>query len=374
MKPGRPQPAADVDQAFVADRRLQIGPGEHGVGEAGQDRLHVPTLGQATGVDRDQLDQRGAHRDLDDDRTHDVAHHRAHHRPRRVLRPDRAVPLGAQGQDVGDAGQGLDVVDQRRVHVVGRLGVLLRRRRPAGGRPRGEEAVQVRRGPTGQRLLALDDLQQGGLLPHQVVVGPGGDLELDPRRQPLGLHLLDGLLDPLDLLRERVLQPDVGLLGPDRDGGDRRPLDHLVRVGPQDGPVLEGPRLALAGVDHDVAITRLARGGGDGAPLAGRGKARSTPAPQPGQAELLQRPAGSQLLGPVQADAAARVPPVGDGGHVAQEERLVHRGQCAGPASGPGSQAERRRRSKLTSGLPHAWWSDTASTLDPSTRAVAGTV
>ena len=65
----------------------------------------------------------------------------------------------------------------------------------------------------------------------------------------------------------------VGFVG---DGGDDDPLDHLVGVPFQELAVLEGPRLGLVGVDHEVGRPRR----GQEAPLEPGREGSSAPPEQ----------------------------------------------------------------------------------------------
>ncbi len=141
---------------------------------------------------------------------------------------------------------------------------------------------------------------------------------------------------------------------------------------PTGGHVLRG--LAFAGVAAAGYVFGITSDRATAQPLPGTPAA---PAPQPGQAQLLQRAAGAEPLGPVEPDAAPALPPVRDGGHVAEEEGLVHGAQCGARAPARRSQTAVvvvRAASKLASGLPEAWWSSTARTLAPVTSADSGRV
>ncbi len=122
-------------------------------------------------------------------------------------------PVGPVLQDVGDAGQGLDVVDD------GRLAPETRDRR------------ERRPGP-GHAALSLDRGDQRGLFAADKRAGPflDLDLEVEPRaqdvlaQQAMRLRLLDRDTQPLQ--GQRVLGPavDVAGLGPDGIAGDEHPF------------------------------------------------------------------------------------------------------------------------------------------------------
>ena len=86
-------------------------------------------------------------------------------------------------------GQGLDVVDQRRIGPAVAAIVQRAAGGPAHLRARGEQPVHVGREQAGQGVLALDDLQQRLLLAEEVLLGSRNHPELEPR-QPAGFgHL-----------------------------------------------------------------------------------------------------------------------------------------------------------------------------------------
>src|SRR5690606_13382374 len=97
------------------------------------------------------------------------------------------------------------------------------------------------------------------------------------------------------LALEARLEPDVDLRRTDREGSDERALDELVRVGPQEGPVLEGARLALGPVAHQVAPPAAA--GRDARPLATRGEPSPAAPPQPRARDLVDRRLRSERPG-----------------------------------------------------------------------------
>jgi hypothetical protein len=148
----------------------------------------------------------------------------------------------------------------------------------------GEQAVLVRREGPGQRGVALDHLEQGLLLPEEVLVGTGDDRHRDGAGQSGPLHLRQGPLESVELPREPALDADVHADGVHCHRGDGEALDHLVGVGPQDGPVLERGRFPFGRVADDVPVgpRRVA----DARPLPRRRKAATAPPPQPGQRQL----------------------------------------------------------------------------------------
>src|SRR5690606_4665606 len=139
---------------------------------------------------------------------------------------------------------------------------------------------------TGPALLALDGLDEAGLLTADV--GAGAAHQVDVQRE-VGAHgagaedsglvgLLDRRLHPLRLELELAAQVDVRLVRADRLAGDADALEHQVRLVLEDVAVLEGPRLGLVAVHREVA--RLGVVLGDEAPLESGRDARAAPAAQ----------------------------------------------------------------------------------------------
>ena len=201
--------------------------------------------------------------------------------PGRLGGAHRAEPVGAAGEDVGHVGQRLDVVDERRVRAAAARPEPWCRL-PPELRCGGEQAVLVGREPARQRRLALDHLEHRLLLAEQVLVGSGDDGDLAVGADPGRLELLHGAGDRLDLALEAALEADERLVGADGERGDDDAFDELVRVGAQQGAVLERARLALGAVAHDVpAGPGLRR---DAGPLPTGREPAAAAAAQPGRA------------------------------------------------------------------------------------------
>src|SRR2546421_436057 len=112
-------------------------------------------------------------------------------------------------------------------------------RRPGRGPPAGPVNRVERRGPlstpvptwrAGERVLALDDFEKRLLLPEEVLLRAGDDLDGDVAGQAGGGHVGQRPGELVDLGGEAGLEPDEGLGGADGEGGDGHALDQLVRV------------------------------------------------------------------------------------------------------------------------------------------------
>ena len=118
---------------------------------------------------------------------------------------------------------------------------------------------------------------------------------------PVGVGVVEGGLHPLEA---------EGELAPDEDehpgdlqgvGGDEHALDQLVGVPLDEQVVLEGGRLALVAVDHQVGHRVLAQHG----PLAAGREAGPAPTQQAGRVHLVGHRLGGHGEGLAQALVAA---------------------------------------------------------------------
>ena len=205
--------------------------------------------------------QRRAELDLADVGGDDVADDRRDDRARRLGGAHRAEPVGAAGEDVRHVGQRLDVVDERRVRARRRGGSAPASRPPSPCCGRGrEQPVLVGREPAGQRRLALDHLEHRLLLAEQVLVGAGddGDGAVARRCPRPGISCTARVTAAISRSKLAFRQMNASS-APTAKAAMIDALDELVRVGPQQRPVLERARLALGAVAHDV-VTRCRSG------------------------------------------------------------------------------------------------------------------
>ncbi len=155
---------------------------------------------------------------------------------------ERPPPRGREGRaavvdDPGKVGHRLDVVDDRRLAVE--------------TSDRGEE----RRLDAREAALALEGLDQRGLLAADVGAGPGvhDDVEGEVRTEDLATEramfvgVVHGLLDPLESEREFAAQKDES----EREFAAQKDIDgrHLQRVGRDDDALdqLRGSRSRRSG-------------------------------------------------------------------------------------------------------------------------------
>jgi len=266
-----------------------------GGGPAGDHRLELPPLPDPAAGVVDQGEEVDPHRELVGAGALDVTAHAEQLGTRAPLRTDLLVGLRADLEDVGEVGEGLDVVHHGRA---------------------AEQALDRGEGRLELRLpaLSLEGGEHAGLLAADV--GPGAavdrhvQLEVGPEHLvaevPLGVGLLDRLHEAT--VGEDVLPADVDVGGvdPHRPAGDDDPLQELVGVLLHDHPVLEGPGLRLIGVHREVLrLVGLLR---NEAPLHPGREARAAAPPEVRRLDLLdqvvRRPVPDRLAGGLVATLA----------------------------------------------------------------------
>ena len=124
-------------------------------------------------------------------------------------------------------------------------------------------------------------------------------------------------------------------------GGDRQALDHQVGALEHHLPVLERARLALVGIEHDIALgDRLLA---HAAPLDVGREAGAPPPLEPRGLELVADPTGAALAGDTQRLVAAPAVGVGPGGEIDRllgaGRRVVHREGLRPAAPVPGGRS-----------------------------------
>ena len=145
--------------------------------------------------------------------------------------------------------------------------------------PRGKEARQ--------RIPALDDFEERLLLTEQVLVRAFDDDDLEVGQKARLAELHGGPSQRGDLGDERPLRGDEHLGGTDDPRRDGRALDDAIRIAAHQHAVLEGGRLALRPVGHDVVPSSPGRP--HRPPLHARGEAGPTAPAQSGRRDLVDR-------------------------------------------------------------------------------------
>ena len=128
----------------------------------------------------------------------------------------------------------------------------------------------------------------------------------------VGVGLVQRRLQALEAQGELAAQVDEGLADLQRVGGDQHALEDLVRVALNEHVVLEGGRLGLVPVDHQVGERGLAQH----RPLAPGREAGAAPAQQAGRVDLGRHRLGRHGQGLAQ-------PGVPAGGQVALQREGV---------------------------------------------------
>src|SRR5437879_4775404 len=223
--------------------------------------LEGAPAGYAATVIVDDLAERHRHRGFHETGSDHVSGDRVEPAATLGLGPERGEPLRAPRDDVGQAGERLDIVDD------GRLA-----EGPLDG---GEGWLDL-----GPALLALERRDEPRLLAADVGARPAvhDDLEVEARaldvlaEETRVVGFLDG--GAHDAPRLDVLAADVDEAQVRADGarGDEHALDEGVRIALHEIAVLEGAGLALVRVDHEIARRRRALG--NEAPIHAGGEAR----------------------------------------------------------------------------------------------------
>ncbi len=229
-------------EALVVDRGVEQS-GRHAAarGTAELHGLELAAVLDAAADVEDDVAQGRAHRHLDEAAVDELAGEREGLGAAARLDAQGSVRLGAVGDDPGDVGERLDVVD------VGRLAPEAGDRRVGRARAR-HAALALDRGDQ-RRLLAADE---GAGAELQVQVEAPARAEDVVAEVPSCLGVGDRLGKPLH--GERILgaHVDVALVRADRVAADDHALEHGVRVAVQDGGVHEGAGVALVGVADEV--------------------------------------------------------------------------------------------------------------------------
>ena len=155
---------------------------------------------------------------------------------------DPREPIGPVVDHRRHVGEGLDVVDHRRLAPQAALG-------------------RVRRADAGLAALAFDRMDQGRLLAADERPRAQANFQIETvaraedvfaQQAPL-VTLVDRPLDAFD--RHRIFGADVdeSLLGADGEAADDHPLDYVQRIALQHGAVHEGAGVAFVGIADEIA-------------------------------------------------------------------------------------------------------------------------
>ncbi len=185
-----------------------------------------------------------------------------------VLRTERGEPSGAPPEDRRRVCDGLDVVHRGRTAP-------------------DADARRKRRLRARLALLAFEALDQRTFLAADVRAHAAMDEHVHrPARaagvrpeEPGRIGLVDGILEDHRFVVVLAAHVDVGGVRADREARDQAALDQLVRIVAEDFAILAGARLALVGVDHEVARQRPVALRHE-RPLHPRRKSRATTAAQ----------------------------------------------------------------------------------------------
>ena len=171
----------------------------------------------------------------------------------------------------------------------------------------------------------------------------------------VGVGVVEGGLDPLEPEGELAADVDEGLRHLQGVGGDEHALDELVGVALDQQVVLEGGRLALVAVDHQVGDRVLAQHG----PLAAGREAGTAPAQEAGRVHLVGHRLGGHGQGLAQAVVAAGGQVALEGMGVVMDEpggddpRRVGEGHSRGRARAPSGRVLAPRPPRVGLGLGH---------------------
>ena len=234
-------------------------------GTPGLDGLELLPVGNTAADVVEQFPQGDSHGDFHQTGVDDLTGKGEDLCPFTLLGSDGGIPIGTVENNMPDGGQGLDVVDHRRVAPETLLG--------------GER----RFGP-GLTALAFDGGHQSGLFTADEGAGTHTNLYVEAEttfkdvlsEKAHGSRLLQGGFEPFD--RQGVLGTaiDKPFVGADGVGGYGHTFDHRVGVSFENGPIHEGSRIALVGVTDDILLFPFA--GLTELPLQARRETSSTTA------------------------------------------------------------------------------------------------
>jgi len=214
----------------------------------------LPKRASAAAQILDNLTQRDAHRHLDQTSVVDLAGQREHLGASALLCANSCKPVGTITDDWRDVGEGLDVINQRRVAPQAAFG-------------------RVGRARAGRAAPAFDRGHQRSLFAADKRARADADVnfEVERRLEDLATQQAELLgLPNRDLQApngKRILAAHIGvaLVGADSIGGDRHPFEDTMRVALKHATIHKRARVALVAIAHDKLP--LSDGFGHGSPL-----------------------------------------------------------------------------------------------------------
>ena len=280
---------AGSHEAVVVDSGVEVLGSEAATGGAtGLDGLELASVLDAATNLVDNLTEGNTHGNLNKTDVVDLACQSEHFGSFGLLSSNAAEPCGTLGDDDGDVGEGLDVVD------VGGLAHVA-----ADGGERGFQG--------GLATLAFHGVDQSSLLAAYESAGAVAQLDVEVEaaakdivaKEAVFAGLFDGYFQTVD--GQRIFGTDVhqALGGADGVAADGHSLDDAVRVALKDGTVHKGSGVAFVGVADDVFLVSLVFGAE--LPLQTCGESGATAA-----AEARGFHLGNDLLGGHLGDALAK--------------------------------------------------------------------
>src|SRR5581483_1892660 len=185
-----------------------------------------------------------------------------------LRRPKTGVPLGAAKNDVGNAGQRLRIINDRRSAP-----------EPDHSRERWPDSRDA--------ALAFERLHQRRFLPNFVRAGAAMPINIEIvaaakdilAEKAARIRVAQGFLHDDRQVAILAADVDVSDMGLHCEGGNHHALDYGVRIVFEDQPVFAGPGFALVAVAQNVfGLRRLL---GNERPLHSGVETRATPAAKP---------------------------------------------------------------------------------------------
>jgi hypothetical protein len=252
------EPGADGGEGFVVEQCVELRFRQIGAQRpADLHRAQRPARARAAAEIVEQFAQAEAEGHFDQAAVFDVAGQLEGQRAARPSAAKVAVGRRPLRQDVGHAGEGNQVVDQRRLAE------------QAGDR-------RQRRLGADDAALAFDAFQQRGFLAADIGTGAHAHFDREIAEKVPGSG--QRRFERRDRVRILGADVDVALRCANREAGDRHAFEQAVGIPLHQHAVGEGARIALVGIADDVFLR--CRGGAHGLPLDAGRKGGATAAAQ----------------------------------------------------------------------------------------------